>query len=757
MRSSLSLAALLLLSSHAAHAQSVGLVAGQSTAFTLPATGYTTSLHFDVPAEATRFKVELLTDTPNVDTDLFLRYGNAFSAQNAYGRAQTYDDLLDQSQYHSVGSTGEEFITIGRSNYRPIKAGRWHLSVLNFAAVPVNARLKVEYFTTGPTPVQFDVRFDLPGEGCDVAPWNDVTAASPVGGNPGTTRGAQRRNALLEAVRQLAAGLDSESPISIRACWDDQTVSASGATLAAAAPNDFMIDDRSLVFSNGSTYPPAAFLPEKYAFYSSAPGARLGGSSACRIRGGSCTDVTDMEITFNRRIGEASVLNGAQFYFGYGAVPAGRLDFVGVSVHELGHGLGFLSLVSVQGSANAPQGSKALGRDDIFARQIIDSTSGVNRPFLQLTDAERVSAMTSLSGLSWIDSRAVNSPMNIPTGFPGILMFAPNPIQPGSSLSHLSDYYTGQLMTPRLNLALGSRQLGLAVPMLYAVGWDPQPTTFPVSPAPFAGLWFERDRNGHGIDFQRIYTDAAGFDIYSLIFYTYDNAGNPEWYIGVGPLIDGAFVASLDAAGNSLIRYRYVGGASPQQAVAAQSGQIRIDFNQASKSPACNDGTNRAGAGLLGMMRWTLGGVTGAWCMEELIPAGLRTPADLTGTWFGGAADAGWGSSVATAARPNAQSFLFSTLYYPDSTGAGRWAFVNSENYAPGQVLPVLERRGYCRTCPATAITDTQVGTMTVNLSQPTQGQPGPNRFGFDLTYGGTEGGRFTRSNVPYELLSVPQ
>jgi len=757
MRTNVAIAASLLLAASASHAQSVGLTAGQSTAFTLAATGYTTSVHFDVPAGATRFRVELLTDTPNVDTDLFLRYGNAFSAQNAYGRSQTFDDLLDQSQYRSVGSTGEEFIAIGRSNYRPIRAGRWHLSVLNFATIPVNARLKVEYFTSGPTPVQFNVRFDLPGGGCDVAPWNDLTAVAPVGGNPGTTRGEQRRNALREAVRQLATGLDSESPISIRACWDDQTVSATGATLAGASPNDFMIDDRSLVFSNGSTYPPAAFLPEKYAFYASAPGARLGGSSACRIRGGDCTDVTDMEITFNRRIGEASVLGGAQFYFGYGAVPAGRLDFVGISVHELGHGLGFLSLVSVQGSANAPQGSKPLGRDDIFARQIIDSTTGTNRPFLRITDAERVSAMSSLSGLSWIDERAVNSPMNIPTGLPGILMFAPNPIQPGSTLSHLSDFYTGQLMTPRLNLSLGSRQLGLAVPMLYAVGWDPQPTAFPVAPAPFAGLWFERDRNGHGIDFQRIYTDAAGFDVYSVIFYTYDASGNPEWYVGIGPLIDGVFVASIDAAGNSLIRYRFVGGAIPQQAVPPQSGQIRIDFSQAAKSPACNDGTDRTGSGLLGMMRWTLGGVTGGWCIEEVIPAGSRTTADLTGTWFGGLSDSGWGSSVATAARPNAQSFLFSTLYYPDATGAGRWGFVNTENYVAGQSLPVMERRGYCRTCPSSTISDVQVGNMTVNLTQPLQGQPGANRFGFDVTYGGTEGGRFTRSNVPYEMLSVPQ
>ncbi len=749
MRKLLGAFGLALLSAGTAHAQSVGLIDAQPVTFTLPANGYTTSVHFDVPAGATRFKVTLESDS-EVDVDLFLRHGNAFSSVNAYGRPQSFDSLQQQSQYHSVGSSDEEFIAVGKSNYRPIRAGRWHLAVFNFAAAPTDARLKVEYFTGGATPVVFDVRFDLPDEECDVAPWNDATSVAPVGGNPGTTLGAQRRNAVLESVRQLAAGLDSESPISVRACWKDFPAGTGGsATLAAASPSDFMIDDQSLVFSSGGNFRPAAFLPDKYAFYSSAPAARLGGSSACRIRGGSCTDVTDMEIFYNKRIGQAGVLGGAQFYLGYGAAPAGRLDFVGVSVHELGHGLGFVSLVSVS------SGAKPLGRDDIFSRQIIDNRVFPMPTFSSLNDAGRQELITSVSGVSWIDARAANSPLNTQSSYPGVLMYAPNPVQPGSSLSHLTDTYSGQLMTPRLNLSLGSRQLGLAVPMLYAVGWDPAPTTFPVAPAPYAGLWFERDRNGHGIDFQRVYTDAAGFDIYSLLFYTYDASGRPEWFIAVGPLVDGVFAASLDSADKGLVRYRYQ-GLNTLQAVAAESGQIHIDFNQARNSPACNDGTVRSSTSLLGMMRWNLAGTSGAWCMEELIPATQRRAPDLTGTWYGGAADSGWGSSVATAALPSDRRLLFSTLYYPDANGAGRWAFVSTDNYQPGQSLPVFERRGYCRTCTE-SIVDTQIGTMTTSFTSPVQGQAGANRIGFDVTYGGPEGGRFTRSNVPYELLSVPQ
>lgn len=737
------------------HAQTTGLVAGQTSTFNLPAQSYTTGLHFDVPAGTTLLRLELESDTPGVDLDLFLRYGNKFADQSAYGRAQDFDGLIDQAQYYSASSGDKEFIAVGRSQYFPVREGRWYLAALSFASAPVNARVKVEFSTAAATPVQFEVRFDLPDSNCDVAPWNDSAPVSPVGGNSGTTRGQQRRNAMLEALRQLSAGFSSEVPISVRACWADLPVSQSGSTtLAGAAPDDFLIEDRSLVFSNGSSYPPAPFLPEKYAFYPSATSARLAGTSACRMRGGSCADVTDMTITYNRRIGEAGVLGGRPFYLGYDAAPATALDFVGVSVHELGHGLGFYSLIRLTASGSSPAGSKPLGRDDVFTRRVADNRNSPVSPLVRLTDAQRLDAMTSFSGLSWTDPRVLSHPQYVATGFLGVLLYAPNPINPGSTLSHLDSFYSGQLMTPQLNLAQGARNLGVAVPMLYAAGWDPTVTSWPTIPTPYAGLWFDRDRAAHGIDFQRVYRDAAGFDVYSLLFYTYDADGRPEWYIAIGPLVDGVFAASLDAAGNSLVRYRYTGGATPQQAVPAESGKVRLDFNQASTSPACNDGTARAGSGLLGVFRYTLGGVTDAWCMEELVPAGARSTTDLTGTWYA-SSDSGWGSSVATAARGGGQSFLFSTLYYPDASGAGRWAFVSTDNYQPGQSLPVFERRGYCRTCPATT-TDTQIGTLTPALTQPVQGNPLTNRIGFDVTYGGPQGGRFTRSDVPYELLSAP-
>lgn len=733
------------------------LVPGVQTPFTLSPESYTTDFRFEVPAGTTKFRVELDSTTPGVDLDLFLRAGNPFAGVNAYGLPFDFDGLAEQAQYYAIGSTAQEFIAVGASNYRPAQAGTWHLAVLNFANQPVNASLRVIYSDAEPSPLTFDVRFDLPASNCDVAPWNDTTPAQPVGGNPGTTRGQQRRNALLESLRQLTADLDSEVPITVRACWDNLEVSASGATtLAGAAPTNFFIDDRSLVFSGGQTDLPRPALPEKYTLFAAAPTARLSGTSACRVAGGSCANVTDIFIVYNKRVGDADVLNGVPFYFGYDRPPSGGgLDFVAISVHELGHGLGFVSLVRNTATSAGPIGSKPLGRDDAYSRRISAVSGGEVRPYSRITDAERAAAMASGTGLQWTDSRAVDSPINPPTSNPGILLHAPSTIEPGSTGSHLHRNLLGQLMTPQLQLGQGARQLGLAVPMLHAVGWDPAARSFPLPAAPFSGLWFERDRDGHGIDFQRVFTNAAGFDVYSLIFYSYDSSGRPEWYIGVGALVDGVFVADNNASERSLVRYRYGGPSNPQQPLAAVSGQIRIDFNQAGDSPACNDGTERPQDTPLGVMRWTLGSTSDAWCIEELVPAAARPESDLTGTWYAGDSDSGWGASVTTAALGGGQRLLFSTLYYPDAGGNGRWAFVSSADYQPGQALPVFERSGYCRTCPASLV-DTQIGTLTVTLSEAVQGVAGGNRLSFDITYGGPEGGRFSRDNIPFVLLTAP-
>src|SRR3954466_11863353 len=70
---------------------------------------------------------------------------------------------------------------------------------------------------------------DNPGVG-----FNDTTAVSPVGGNPGTTLGQQRLNAFQAAADKWGATLDSPITITIRAQWLAQTCTATSAVLGSA-------------------------------------------------------------------------------------------------------------------------------------------------------------------------------------------------------------------------------------------------------------------------------------------------------------------------------------------------------------------------------------------------------------------------------------------------------------------------------------------------------------------------------------------
>ena len=70
---------------------------------------------------------------------------------------------------------------------------------------------------------------DAAGEG-----FNDQTPATPVGGNPGTTVGAQRLASFQYAASRWGQILDSSVTITIRAQFDPLTCDATGAVLGSA-------------------------------------------------------------------------------------------------------------------------------------------------------------------------------------------------------------------------------------------------------------------------------------------------------------------------------------------------------------------------------------------------------------------------------------------------------------------------------------------------------------------------------------------
>jgi len=240
------------------------LSAGTPRSFALGGNAFTDAFYFDAPADAAQIQFEV---SGNTDLDLLVRYGTPFPGTEP-GATPTPEYLLEGAQYRSISGETSERIAIGRYNVQPARAGRWYIVVLNFDATPSNASVRVNTSTSAPGPVPINVVFDdgsTDGAGaCSISEWNDPTPATPAGGNSGTTVGAQRRNAVLEAARLLSNELRSPVPIKVKACWtdacddpntpgvDSNRCTATGATLAFASAQDVFIRAQSQTRSNGA-------------------------------------------------------------------------------------------------------------------------------------------------------------------------------------------------------------------------------------------------------------------------------------------------------------------------------------------------------------------------------------------------------------------------------------------------------------------------------------------------------------------------
>ena len=495
------------------------------------------------------------------------------------------------------------------------------------------------------------------------------------------------------------------------------------------------------------------FLDSRYTWYSSAGAAQRAGTEFCRYASDHCGEA-DIFIQFNTDIDGNTALGSRKFYYGYDAPTANGIDFVSTTMHEITHGLGFLGLYQLSDQGSTPIGSRLLGYDDVYTDAVVALRNNVPVPINTLPPAEVHTALTSSLNLRWADAEAVVSTLNpwrertFPANLPAL--HAPTELSPGSTLSHLSDLMPISLMRPFSTGGL--RTLGLAAPMLAAVGWkNTATTTIPAVPLPYGGQWFDPARNGHGLDLHRV---AGSEDNYVLVLYTFDAQGQPEWYTAAGRIIDGMFLPGGDGSyGNSLQRVFYSNiDTIPMQRELDPSvpGQVRIDFSaDASKAAACRDGTSRNGP--LALMTFSLGEDRNMkWCLTQITPEGNRPDVDFTGHRYG-EGDVGWGLTT-MGFNTSQGDGLFSILYFPDGHGQPRWAAAQVNDLQTGVAQPVYQIQGYCRTCAKPASNPaTQIGTITLRLADPASADGGAD---FDVQFNGTAGGRFTRNGAVLKLLA---
>lgn len=210
--------------------------------------------------------------------------------------------------------------------------------------------------------------------------FNDPTPAAPVGGNPGTTVGAQRLNVFNKAGQIWDAILGSPVTIVVQASFDPLPCAPTSGVLGSAGPNAIETD-----FA-GAPYPATLFT--------SAEANRLAGSD---LEPG----VDDIVAQFQSNVGMPSCLSTRSWYYGYdGNEGANGIDLLPVLLHEFGHGLGFLTLT------DETTGDYFSGQPTIFDRYLMDNVS--NKHWIDMTPTERVASAINTTHLVW-DGPAVTA------------------------------------------------------------------------------------------------------------------------------------------------------------------------------------------------------------------------------------------------------------------------------------------------------------------------------------------------------------
>ncbi|MEN9735680.1 MAG: hypothetical protein RL129_390, partial [Actinomycetota bacterium] len=218
--------------------------------------------------------------------------------------------------------------------------------------------------------------------------------------------------AIQAAVDVWAKNFKSNVPITVSVLWE---VQANHSVLAAASPGRFF---------NGFTGAPDASL-----WYASAMANSLAGKDL---------DPVNAEVIIR-----LNSTNGPTLYLGTdGNCPRDKFDLESILLHELGHGLGFLSNAEYDrfgnGSVSQPTPYDAYAQLS-DGRRLMDLPNG---------SAETGRAMTS--SLVWSGASGIKANNGVKPK-----LYTPNPYEPGSSISHLDENTfantaSDSVMTPNL-------------------------------------------------------------------------------------------------------------------------------------------------------------------------------------------------------------------------------------------------------------------------------------------------------------------
>jgi hypothetical protein len=211
------------------------------------------------------------------------------------------------------------------------------------------------------------VNLDGAGEG-----FNDPAPVAPVGGNPGTTIGAQRLYVFQYAADVWESILPSTVEIRVQAAFNALTCAPTSGVLGSAGAVS--------VVGNFPTAPLANH------WYHVALGNKLAGTDLSANN--------DINAQFNSSVGLTGCLETTSWYYGVdGNAGSSKIDLLSTVLHELGHGLGFST--TTIGST----GSYLNGIPHVSDHFLYDSSIGLH--WDEMSAAQRTASAIACNRLVW--------------------------------------------------------------------------------------------------------------------------------------------------------------------------------------------------------------------------------------------------------------------------------------------------------------------------------------------------------------------
>ncbi|MEM1411910.1 MAG: reprolysin-like metallopeptidase [Pseudomonadota bacterium] len=191
---------------------------------------------------------------------------------------------------------------------------------------------------------------------------------------------------------------------------------------------------------------------------------------------------------------------------------------------------------------------------------------------------------------------------------------------------------------------------------------------------PNPGLWSDPASDGRGFDIQ-----VFGSRL-SVIWYTYDDAGEPTWYLAAGDLVGDRFEAPLQ-------RFTLPGGDT-----------VAGDLGVTASSEVVGDISLRFVSERIATVDWSVNGVTGQESLSWLVFTAQVQENNPTGLW-GRPDGPGWGLSLASQGN-----ITVSVAYVYDTDGTPRWSISEPvQGPSPSQFdMLVGFAPGLCPGCSST-------------------------------------------------------